>query len=354
MKILFFSPMPKKPTGGVRVIYSYVAKLREIGFDAYVYHPVNGYYYKYTKDKVPIYSGKKISKYDHIVIPDVYISRLNKKTLPNGINFSLLIQNPYIFRSIGRYSNIENITYAFQHASKILCISEDAIDMVNKMLPLNKHKLMRVSWSLESKMFLNSEKKKKIISYMPRKNITHINLLHECLYSNLPNDWQMKSIEGVSQKELIKILQQSSIFLQFGSFEGLPAPPVEAAISGNYVIGYHGNGGKEYWSEPNFTEINAGNISKFTEEILSKINKINNNKNSFLELEKGIDALVHKFSYTQELAYLKDFIDKIIENKEESNVIDLKKTYKLPFKENYLNFHFNRLITKFIQLKDGY
>ena len=71
--------MPKKPTGGVRVIYSYVAKLREIGFDAYVYHPVNGYYYRYTKDKVPIYSSKKISKHDHIVIPDVYISRLNKK-----------------------------------------------------------------------------------------------------------------------------------------------------------------------------------------------------------------------------------------------------------------------------------
>ena len=142
--------------------------------------------------------------------------------------------------------------------------------------------------------------------------------------------------------------------MQFGSFEGLPAPPVEAAISGNYVIGYHGNGGKEYWSEPNFTEINAGNISKFTEEILKKINKINNNKNSFLELEKGIDNLVHKFSYTQELAYLKDFIDEIIDNTEESNDINLKEIYKLPFKENYLNFHLNRLITKFIQLKDGY
>ena len=45
-------------------------------------------------------------------------------------------------------------------------------------------------------------------------------------------------------------------------------PPIEAALAGNKVIGYTGEGGKEYWKKPIFTEIPNGNALKFVKEIL--------------------------------------------------------------------------------------
>ena len=45
-------------------------------------------------------------------------------------------------------------------------------------------------------------------------------------------------------------------------------PPLEAAIAGNKVIGYTGEGGKEFWKKPIFTEIPHGNAIKFVQEII--------------------------------------------------------------------------------------
>ena len=49
-------------------------------------------------------------------------------------------------------------------------------------------------------------------------------------------------------------------------------PPIEAAIAGNKVIGYTGEGGKDFFKKPIFYEIESGNIKHFCEEILKVIN----------------------------------------------------------------------------------
>ena len=50
--------------------------------------------------------------------------------------------------------------------------------------------------------------------------------------------------------------------------EGLGMPPIEAAIMGNKVIGYTGQGGTEYSKKPLFEKIENGNIIKFCNIIL--------------------------------------------------------------------------------------
>ena len=80
--------------------------------------------------------------------------------------------------------------------------------------------------------------------------------------------------------------------MAFSKLEGLPLPPVEAAIAGNKVIGYTGEGGKEYWKEPLFTEIPNGEFSKFTKEIIKFIKKGKNNEKFSLVRNK----LIRNFS----------------------------------------------------------
>ena len=123
----------------------------------------------------------------------------------------------------------------------------------------------------------------------------------------MPKSWKIKSIHNLKQADVYKYLLKSKIFLAFSKLEGLPLPPVEAAIAGNKVIGYTGEGGKEYWQKPVFTEIPNGNLTKFSSEILKYI-KNGENKNKFKYATKRITKL---FSPKLEMYKIKIMLNKI-------------------------------------------
>ena len=88
------------------------------------------------------------------------------------------------------------------------------------------------------------------------------------LRKHISRKWKIKKIDKLKEKKVFDLLLQSKIFLSFTQSEGLGMPPIEAAIAGNKVIGYTGEGGKEIWHKPIFTEIPHGNAKKFVQEIL--------------------------------------------------------------------------------------
>ena len=129
------------------------------------------------------------------------------------------------------------------------------------------------------------------------------------LKKKLPKKWKIKDLNNISEKEVFKNLCQSKIFLAFSSFEGLPLPPVEAAIAGNYVIGYTGEGGKDYWKKPIFTEIFSGDIRNFVHQVIKKISELNINKS---RRSKQYKKLVKEFSIENEIHYIKKFLKFIL------------------------------------------
>ena len=83
---------------------------------------------------------------------------------------------------------------------------------------------------------------------------------------------------------------------------------VEAALAGNYVIGYTGEGGKDYWKKPIFTEIYSGDIREFVKKTIQRINSHNlNNKHRKYQYIK----LVNEFSKKNEIDHIKKFLKKI-------------------------------------------
>ena len=90
--------------------------------------------------------------------------------------------------------------------------------------------------------------------------------------------------------------------------EGLGLPPLEAAKEGNKVIGYTGEGVKEYWQKPIFTEIPYGNLDLYINEILKCIkNKIN-----YVEFKKQRKKIYKEYSPEAEQKNLKKLIYKIM------------------------------------------
>ena len=161
---------------------------------------------------------------------------------------------------------------------------------------------------IDKKKF-KSIRKSNLITYMPRKLSNHSNLLLFYLKNLLPKKWKILALNNLSEKKLIHLLGKSKIFLSFSNLEGIGIPPIEAALSGNKVIGYTGTGGMEYWKAQIFKKIENGEIADFGQKVLQEINNYKHSwvKKNYNEREK----LAKQYSEEQEKKSLKILIKKV-------------------------------------------
>ncbi|WP_449400589.1 glycosyltransferase [Chryseobacterium wanjuense] len=103
---------------------------------------------------------------------------------------------------------------------------------------------------------------------MPRKlgdDVTQvINILKQ---RNSLKNWNLVPIDNKSELEVAEIMKKSTIFLSFNHKEGFGLPPTEAMSCGCYVIGYTGQGGKEYFKSEFSIPVEDGNIIEFVQKI---------------------------------------------------------------------------------------
>ena len=142
---------------------------------------------------------------------------------------------------------------------------------------------------------------------MPRKLPQHSELVLFFLRKHLPKSWKIKKIHNLNEREVFNYLLKSKIFLSFTHFEGLGMPPIEAALAGNKIIGYTGEGGKEIWRKPIFTEIKNGNILDFVNKVITNVKK----KHHFKKRNQQRKRLARKFSFMNEENNLIKMIKKI-------------------------------------------
>ena len=140
---------------------------------------------------------------------------------------------------------------------------------------------------------------------MSRKLPQHSYLVTNYIKAQLPKNWLIRDLNNLNEKKTYDYLRESKIFLSFSNMEGLPLPPAEAALAGNFVIGCTGEGGNEYWKKPLFTKINSGEIKSFVKEIINKILEIKVGKKPS---KKYILNLKTKFSKSRELNNIKKFL----------------------------------------------
>ena len=223
--------------------------------------------------KEEIYRKKNFdfdSQKDFVVIPEIWAHFAEDlEFYKKKINYGIFVQGFYHMNSTNEFSKLKK---SYENASLILTDSVYSIKYLKEMFPKQKNKIIRINFSINIKNF-RIKKKSNIITYMPRKLPAHSNLLNFYLKNLLPKSWKLVPLKNISQKKLIDTLARSKIFLSFSNFEGIGIPPIEAALSGNKVIGYIGGGGMEYWKKPIFTKIENGEIRDFGQKILLNLYK---------------------------------------------------------------------------------
>ena len=335
--IIYVSHAEKHPSGGAKIIYhhseiinsfnnfssevlhlkknrlskikiSIIKKLKiskknnESGWQLNELEVAKRFNYKWLDHKIK--TRNKLSfdkKKDFLILPEIFAHLAEDLCIKNGISYAIFVQNGYVISST---NNERKLSLAYNKAKFITSYSEDITKCIKLKFPNIKTKIIKISYALDLKNF-KMNKKKNIITYMSRKLPQHSYLVTNYIKAQLPKNWLIRDLNNLNEKKTYDYLRESKIFLSFSNMEGLPLPPAEAALAGNFVIGYTGEGGNEYWKKPLFTKINSGEIKSFVKEIINKILEIKVGKKPS---KKYILNLKTKFSKSRELNNIKKFL----------------------------------------------
>jgi hypothetical protein len=145
---------------------------------------------------------------------------------------------------------------------------------------------------------------------MPRKLADHSSKVLFFLRNHLPSHWRIQPIDGMNEAGVADLLQRSKIFMSFSHFEGCPLPPLEAALSGNQVIGYTGQGAREYWLPEVFEAVESGNVVSFAQSVLNKVKQLDESPRVPMQ-STAINRLADTYSAARERADMQAFVQRM-------------------------------------------
>lgn len=309
--IVFLSPAKNHPSGGIKVIYNQAALInaQQGQIAASVLHPTTpGFNCTWFNHSAAFKRNLEFDpENDFVIIPEFMAVPHASLLMKIGVRYGIYVQGGYVMvRNIG-----EELDAAYRNADLILAISDDTAECIKMAYPECADRVFRVHYSVNSEKFNAGVRKENIICYMPRRMQRHSQLVTFFLNKKIPPHWRIEAIDGLDEDGVAAILGKSKIFLAFSELEGCPLPPVEAALSGCYVIGYTGEGGKEYWDAEIFTEIFSGDIKAFVNEISQKIDVIDSK--AVTPPETAIKKLAQRYSASVELADMQFISKKVVE-----------------------------------------
>lgn len=263
--------------------------------------------YKWMTNKLILGKTLNFNKHnDFLIIPEIWAHFANDLNLKKkNINYAIFVQGFFHMEST---NNFHKLKKSYENAKIILSDSKYTVKCLKEMFPEFKKKIIRIHFSIDKEKF-KIIRKSNLITYMPRKLGNHSNLLLFYLKNLLPKNWKILALNNLSEKKLIHLLGKSKIFLSFSNLEGIGIPPIEAALSGNIVIGYTGAGGMEYWKGQIFKKVENGEIADFGQKVLKEIN---NYKFSWIKKnQKERKKLAKQYSKELEKKSLNTLIKKV-------------------------------------------
>jgi glycosyltransferase involved in cell wall biosynthesis len=280
LKITYLCPNAIKASGGTKIIYAHTSIINTYCSDvaqAQIFHAKDPKFRCHWQFENLAFKEHYIFDNNHelFIIHEMWAIREAAILANKTINYGIFVQNAYL---INRKTHFEEAKIAYENAHVILCVSQDIHECLVYLFPHLNDKIKRLRISVDAEFFKPAITKQNIITYMPRKLKKHADLVLFFLAAHLPKNWRIEPIDKMRSDEVAKKLGESKIFMSFSELEGLGLPPIEAALAGNLVIGYTGQGGKEFWHAPLFEEIANGDIRGFSEAVLKAVQRMDNNE----------------------------------------------------------------------------
>jgi len=245
-----------------------------------------------------------------MVVPEIWASAYVPMLKNLGFRVGVFVQNAYLTHVNLSPDSPNGVSDSYAMADLVLSISADSSRYLVDVLGVPADKVVVQRYSVDRRIFRPSIKEP-LITFMPRKMSDHSSRVVSALNRFLLPGWRISALDQLNERQVAHAFSKSILFLAFSEFEGLPVPPVEAALSGNIVIGYHGQGGREYWQRPNFIEIEQGDFQRFIFEVSDTLSELSSGQLDLDALNAGISVLGDYFSVENEIEMLQSLIRSI-------------------------------------------
>jgi glycosyltransferase involved in cell wall biosynthesis len=247
-RIFYVSRNYGRPVGGLRVVHHHVRILRRHGFDATVLltddQPERFFEFDAPvamRDQTPT------TEEDILVIPEGWRDTLQHPLIAGSPARKLIFcQNHFYMHEALRGAP----DYGRFGISRVFCCSEVIAEYLTKIMGFSSCPV--VHNAIDTGLFRPRDKKLQI-AYMPRKMqreaVFMRGTFNKCYPEFIAIPWV--SIEDKAEAEVAQILGESDVFLSLSRMEGLGLPPLEAMAAGALVVGFLGDGGREYGTNQN-------------------------------------------------------------------------------------------------------
>ncbi len=268
------------PSGGMKVIYRYVEHLCALGHDARVWHGTPGFAYASWGSTAPVDTGIELDfdAGDVLVMPETGGSKWSFLSAGNpvvilcqGMDF-VFANSDFLTEEPGDYPGWPNATAA-------LPVS-DAIETFLRKACAPGFPLYPVPVQIED--WFRPRGKEKRIALMPRRRredlLGAVQLVRR---SGQLRGWEIVLIDGMTQQQVAEELGRAAIFLFGAEREGVGLPGAEAMASGCYVVGFTGDGAKEYMLPEHASVIADSDVVDMCDRTLEAMDWFENSRESF-------------------------------------------------------------------------
>ena len=243
--IRFMAPDLPTPSGGIKVIYRYVEHLNTVGHDARVWHGTPGFAYDSWGSTAPVDTGHHLgfAAGDVLVMPETGGSKWS--FLSAGRPVVMLCQGiDFVFASSDFLTDEPGAYPGWPQATAAIAVS-DAIHTFLDRACTPGFPIYNVPVQIED-WFKPAEKERRIALMPRRRREDLLGAVQLVRRSGRLDGWEIVLIDGMTQQQVAEELGRAAIFLFGAEREGVGLPGAEAMASGCYVVGFTGDGAKEY------------------------------------------------------------------------------------------------------------
>jgi glycosyltransferase involved in cell wall biosynthesis len=254
-----------RPAGGIQVMYRHVDILNRSGTRAFVLHQRPGFRCSWFDHQTQVTNVKEsaVGPRDLLVVGELDVDVIATRNL--RVPHVVLNQSGYLTwnggPSVARHYSSSSAPRA------IITVSEHAAALLRYAYPMID--VRRVRPGLDTGRFApDPEPPQSRVSYMPRRGDADARILLELLTTRgVLDGWEIRRLEGLTHETVATELRRSSVFITLSAREGFGLPAAEAMACGNYVIGYDGLGGREFFRPEFSRSVEAGNVLAVAEAL---------------------------------------------------------------------------------------
>lgn len=263
--IYFLTPDHPEPAGGIQVIYRHVDLLNASGTRAFVVHQRHGFRCKWFDNDTAIVYGPDVSfsPVDLVVVPEVEADLLER--LDSRLRWVLFNQNAHLTFSHPP-AEFARLLSTGGRCLGIVTVSDHNARMLGHIF--RDTAIHRVHISVDPKLFYPDDRRRRLLTYMPRRAGSDARQVLEILrIRGVLSGWDVIALDGMSHSAIAALLRQSQLFLSFTYQEGFGLPAAEAMAAGNYVVGYHGFAGLEFFHPEFSAPVETGDVVGFANAV---------------------------------------------------------------------------------------